>query len=157
MSKEEVVLKPQTVEMASTFKKKIKIDKEGVAQIPEDLYESTLETAGLDAGVVKKVQQHNTEVVTALTLAVGEAGLEAMKKNGKLEQVTGEAKLGRDEVEILVNRTREVNDMKNPGNKITQFGATTVKYTVKGTGNSGELKKVRQHIMNNAAKLLASD
>ena len=146
--------KPATVAMAAEFRKKIKVNKEGVVEAPEDLYESTLENAGLDMSTVNKVQKHNTEVVSALTLAVGEVGLEALKKHDKLDQITGEFKAGRDEIGIVMSRTREVNDMKNPGEKITQYGPTVIKYTVKGTSNSGELKKVRQHLMAQAKQIL---
>lgn len=156
MSAQETALqfKPTVVAMASNFRKKMKVSKDGVIELPEDLYESTLADAGLEASVVKKVQQHNAEVVCALTLATGETAIEAMKKNAKLDTVTAEMKAIRDEMSVVMHRTREVTNPAKAGEKIVQHGPTTIRYQVKGTANSGELKRVRQHLMTQAAALL---
>lgn len=150
--------KADTLALATQARKRIKINKDGVADVPAELYEELLNIAdpSIDVATAKKVQAAHSNIVAGFTLAVGENGLDAMKKHPKIEQITAELKAGRDEIEVVLNRSREVNDMKNPGEKLTQHGATTVKYTVRGTANSGELKKVRQHILAQGAEILNS-
>jgi hypothetical protein len=151
--------KVDTLALATQTRKRVKINKDGTADVPAELYEELLNIAdpSIDVATAKKVQAAHSNIVAGFTLGVGENGLDAMKKHPKIEQVTAELKAGRDEIEVVLNRSREINDMKNPGgDKLTQYGATTVKYTVRGTANSGELKKVRQHILSQGAEILNS-
>lgn len=150
--------KPATGLLADKLKKKMSVGKDGVVSVPDDLYESTLADSELTMETVKQVQTHRTEFVSAMTLAVGELGIKAMEKNAKLDVVSADAKVGKDEVSVQLNRTREVNIPARGGEpmkKATQHGATVISYTVQGTANSGELKKVRQHILSEAQKVLA--
>ena len=151
--------KVDTLALATQARKRIKIGKDGTAEVPPELYEEMLNIADstIDVATAKKVQTAHSNIVAGFTLAVGESGLDAMKKHPKIEQVTAELKAGRDEIEVVLNRTRENVNPKDPqGVKLTQHGATTVKYTVRGTANSGELKKVRQHILAQGAEILNS-
>ncbi|QVD49088.1 hypothetical protein LUCX_18 [Xanthomonas phage vB_XciM_LucasX] len=135
--------------LADLVSTQITIDKDGVATVPADFYESTL-PENLTIQQVKAVQKHRGEVVSAVALALGEKALPIMKKNTGLDKATVGFKVGNDKSEVAVHRSREFGDGK--GGKVTKYGYTTIEYTASGATNAGDFKKVRQHTSDEFAK-----
>lgn len=144
--------------LADKMKKNFKVGTGGVVEVPDDLYESTLEDAGLDMKTIKKVQDHNTNVLCASGLALGEVGMNSMKKDKKLEQVSVSFKAGKDTISSSFQRSKEVpvNAPGEPRKTTVKHGVMNNSYTTWGAGNKGTLKKVRQHLSDEAAKILGS-
>lgn len=148
----EIVLKESTTTLAKAIKKDLTLSKDGIIEVTPDIYEKHLEATGLTMADVKRLQQHNSDFVASLGLAVGEIGLDAMKRKKDLDMVYAEVKIGRDTLVSQFDRSKQVPD--GSGGVATQFGKLTSKYTVAGASNKGELKKVRQHLMHLAEATL---
>lgn len=129
--------------LADTIKKDLKIGEGGVAELPKDIYEQTL-PENITMADVKRVADHNTAFAAGLTLALGEAGVAAFKKDKKLAQVSVDVTAGKDKVAALVQREKQVADGKG-GQQVKHFVANT-KWTFAGAGNRGALKKIRDHL-----------
>lgn len=153
---EEVQIPEKVRSLADQFKKNMKVGSGGVTEVPDDIYESTLEDAGLDLKTVKKVKDHDANVVAGATLALGEVATKAMKKDKKLEQASVSFKAHKDTVSASFQRSKEVpvNKPGEPRKTATKFGVTSSNYTVAGAGNRGALKKVRAHLSQKAEEVL---
>jgi len=124
----------------------------GTIELPKETFENTLESAGLDMKQWNAMNKHRDNVISAMSLAVGEQGLNAMKKDKKLSQVTASMPCGKDKIGVTVHREKQVMDGK--GGTMTKYGMTQAKYEANGaSGKKGELKKVRAHLSEEALKM----
>lgn len=139
-----------TQALANVFAKSMTIEKDGTVKIEGDLIGDNL-PAELDIATIKRVQKHRSEVLAAAALALGEKGLPYLKKNKDADGVELTFKIGADKVGLNLERSREFNDGK--GGKILKQGYIAMSYTASGAGNSGELKKARQRVGDEAAAL----
>lgn len=142
---------------ADILKKGMKVGPAGVVEITPEAVEKAL-TEGLDLETVERVQNETSELVSATGLALGELGIEAFKKDDKLDQVSVSFAFGKDRHSAVFQRSREVpiNRPGEPRELATKYGLLTSSVTVYGVGNKGTLKRVRQHLSEEAAKVLAS-
>lgn len=147
----EVKFKEATNQLAAEVKKDMTVNKEGIIEVPEDFYERHLPD-DLTMETVQRMQDHNARLISSVGLAVGELGIEAMKKDKKLDQVSVECRAGNDTLGSFFQRSRQVPD--GSGGMKTAFGSLSSKYTVSGATNRGELKKVRTHLAGLAKEAL---
>lgn len=151
-------IKPHITALAKDLKAGMKLGDGGVISADKDLYENTL-PEDLTMDTVKKVYGHTEDVVAAMTLATGELGEAAMKKNKKLDSVSSELKIGKHaEINVGYLRSQEqtIRNMQNPKEppkKVTKHGVTTARVKTFGQKNRGELKKVRAHLAERAEGL----
>lgn len=152
----EVQIPQEIRSLADKLKAEFKLSSAGVVEVPADLYESTLAEADLDLKTVKKVQDHNSNMVSATGLALGEIGMEAMKKDKKLDQVSVSFKAGKDTHSAVFQRSKEVpvNAPGEPRKTALKYGMLRSSVTVHGAGNKGSLKRVRTHLNAQAEKIL---
>jgi hypothetical protein len=152
MSKEDTTKISQEVQdLSKKIKDQIKLDGDKVT-VPADLYVTTL-SEGLTEDTVKAVQKHNSTFFPAVTLAVGDIAVAAMKKDKKLEVVTGEFKMvGRDHFDVTINRTKEARNPSN-GETITKYGSVSATMTTHSAQVSrGEMSHVKTHLQEAALK-----
>lgn len=152
----EVQIPEEIRALADKFKQQMKVGTGGVVEVPKEIYESSLEDTGLDIKTVKKVQDHNANVVSATGLALGEVGMSAMKKDKKLDQVSVSFGAGKDTHSATFQRSKEVpvNKPGEPRKTAPKYGVLQSSVTVHGAGNKGSLKKVRTHLNEEALKVL---
>jgi len=118
-----------------------------------DLYEKSL-PEGITTDQIKAIQQHNTALVAATGLAVGELAIDAFKADKDLTRVSTEFAAVGDKISTAVIRSREYpaggipkeGEVRDPNAKIVKYGVIEAAYEVASNGNKGELKKVRTHI-----------
>ena len=152
----DVKLPEAVVELAKTLKAEMKVGAAGVVEISPDAYEKTL-ADGLTLKEVQAIQEHNANIVAATGLALGELGMDAFKKDKKLDQVSVSFKAGKDVHSATFQRSKEV-PINKPGEErktAPKYGILSNSVTVHGAGNKGTLKKVRAHLSEEAAKILA--
>lgn len=142
--------------IAAIGEQELKIGTAGVVEVPADFAEKLL-PEGLTMETVEAVQDLTGEVVSGLGLALGNLGIKAFKKDPKLEQVSASFKFGKDVHNATFQRVREV-PINRPGEErktAPKYGVLSNSVTVHGAGNKGNLRKVRQHLSAEAAKVLA--
>lgn len=151
MSKEDNKISPEVQALAKKITSQIKLEGDSVT-VPADLYVTTLPDT-LTEEQVKAVQAHNSNFFPAATLAVGDLAVAAMKKDKKLEAVSGAFKMvGRDHFDITVNRSKE---SRNPatGETTTNFGVISASMVTHGAKASrGEMSHVKAHLQEAALK-----
>lgn len=148
-------IKEEIIDLANALKKEFEIGEGGVITVPKDLYEKTL-PEGLTLADVKKVQEHNTALVAASALAVGEVGNAHFKKHKKDDRLSLEFKAGVDSISIDYQRSKEYPNFKDPeGPKIQKYGILTAGYESQaGVGSRGQLSRVKKNLAAKAAELL---
>jgi hypothetical protein len=125
---------------------------DGVVDIPKEIFENSVTDAGLDIKQWQAMNKHRDVLISATTKAVAEIGLDQMKKDKSLDQVSGNLNCGKDKIGVVVHRKKEVNDGK--GGKLMKYGSTRTKFEANGaSGQKGELKKVRSKIEEDAVKM----
>lgn len=140
--------------LAEQIKSKMTVGEAGVIEVPKDMFEQTLEGTDLTMDMVKKVQSHTADVVSATGKALGDKGLEVFKKDGKVEQVSVQYPVHKDSVAGVFARTRSVPD--GNGGMQDKHGVLSMNYKVSGAaGSKGSLKKVREHLSDAAKAALA--
>lgn len=150
-------VKPHIKDLAKTIKAGMKLGDGGAITTEADLYERTL-PEDLSMETVSKVYGHTTDVVAAMTLATGELGAEALKKNKKLDSVSSEMKIGKHadiSVGYLRSKTSTVRnpaDPSQPPKDVTKYGVTDVRLRTYAQKNRGDLKVVRNFLSENAEK-----
>lgn len=144
---------PENVQkLAGVLKKEMKVGDGGVVEVSEDAFEKTLEGTGLEADDFKKTQDHRDNVVSAMGLALGEVGTEAMKKKKDLPQVSAEMKVHKDVIGGVFSRSKQVPD--GQGGMQEKHGMLSMRVQANGAANKGSLKKVKQHLAEEAKKVL---
>lgn len=138
-------LKPATVDLAKTLRKEIKIDAQGVGTVTEDLFIKSLPEE-ITVEHIKALQKHTTEFVAAATLAFGEESNAVLKKNASLPKTSLVIPtVGRDTINIQVDRRKEASNPANRDEKIVTYGSASVSIkTTAEKGSSGELSRVRK-------------
>lgn len=138
--------------MAASLKKKMTLGANGVVELEKSAVADTLEGTGLTIAQFKQVADHRDLLVASQGLALGEIGLEAMKKDKALEMVTLSSKLVKDKITSTFTRTKQVPD--GSGGRKDKPGVLSTKFAVNGAGNRGQHKLVREHLSAMAAKAL---
>ena len=151
---EELKVSAEILELAKSLKKEYKIGEGGIVEVGKDFYESHL-PEGLTLKDVERVQKHNSNLVAASGLALGEVGIPHFKKDKKADQISIEFAAGKDKIGAVFQRQRT---MTNPqgGEPITKYGVLTSTYKARAASNVGALKRVRQHLNDQAAKVYGS-
>lgn len=149
-------IKQATTDLAAKIKKEIKIDaKTGQATVPDELY-VTLLPEGVTKEVVQALDDHNTLFGAAAYLALGEASLPQMKKHKDLNEVNiAIPTVGKSAFKGVFERSSQV---RAPGatESTTKYGTGAMKLDFYGGAqHRGEFKKVRDHLTDQAASLLA--
>lgn len=134
-------IKENILKLAEKLKADMSLTEDGVVKVGENVFESTL-PEGLDMKIIKAVQDHTADLVSATGYALGQVGVEAFKKDKRLEQVSLEFAAGKDSIGGVFQRSKEV---RNPtdGSSSTKYGILSMKVGVNAHANKGSLKKVR--------------
>lgn len=147
----ETAIRDEIKTLKEVYSKNLKIEN-GVAVLEPGTFEKTLgEKVSIDT--VKSVQNALKDSAAAYTLALGEAALAAMKKDKKLDQVSGDVKAGYDTFGAVIRRTNEARNPAN-GETVTTHGHTRAYYTAAAGANKGDLAKVRRYLAERGAELL---
>lgn len=138
-------------DIAAKFRKGLKVEGSSVSA-DKDVIDSVL-PENISLGLIKDVQNTLKDLTAGFNLAVGEIGLEAFKKDKKLDQVSGEVKVGHDSIGSVFKR---VNEGRNPtnGETVTTYGYLRPYYTTNAGANKSDLAKVRKHLAERGAALL---
>lgn len=155
-------VKPEVEALAKLLKPGIKVGKDGICEVDPDLYEKTLEGTNLTMEQETAAQKHKTAVAAAFSLAVGEVGLAAMKKDKNLELVDAEMNIGKDTLGVLFEKSRDVRDpaaSAEKGETVTKtvYGGLSTRYTVNGSStNRGQVKVVKDLLRSRASEAFGS-
>lgn len=137
--------------IADVLKPKMELGENGIVTVDKDAFESTLDGTELSMKDFKAVQEHRDLYVAAQGLALGEIGMDAMKKDSKLSQVSAESKMHKDKIGSVFTRSKNFPDGK--GGQQTTHGVLSSRVKVNGAGNRGQHKLVREHLKEQASKL----
>lgn len=146
----EIKLPEAIVQLAKKIEKDLSVGEGGVIALEKDFFESTL-PEDLTMALVKKVQDHSAEVYSAAALALGRKAAPYLKKNKGVQGVTLSYAEGRNTADLRYDGEKTFPAMGG-GEPRVSYGVTSGKYTVNGAQTSrGSLKKVRAHLMQEAA------
>lgn len=135
---------------AAKLQADIKHDEQGNFKYGKDYYEGLFS----DPEKIKTFQKERSEIVYALTLANGRAGVEYLKDNKDVDIATATLPIGVDTISVSVQRKAEVGF--GSAEKQTKYGYTNAKVITGGvSSSSGSLKSIRSVIGTLAAKELA--
>lgn len=136
MSKE---IKPATRALVDSMKAAMLMGDNGHATTEQTWYEANLpETVTMDH--VKTLQNHNSAVMAAQAVALGEMGIPVLKENSTLSQISASLSAGGDT--IATDIVREYQHGKN-----TIHGHVISSYTNNAAGaNRGELAAAVKHV-----------
>ena len=146
----------EVLALSKKISESVSVDKDtGVAEVKGDPYVENLPET-LTTEIIREVEGYNKKFVAAGTHAIGQAALDAMKSNKKLEVVTGSISLGnKSNFEVNVKRSAEYNAGPGSSEKITKFGETTIKMNLDaGKAKSGDLARVREALQEAATAAL---
>lgn len=137
--------KNQIDALATELRPQIEI-KDGVATIAADAYVKTL-PSDIPVETVKKLQEHNTVFWPAVTKAFGEAAIEAMAADKKLEVLDLSVPMvGEDKWDINFKRSYEHMDMSTKEMK-TSFGGVSASLTVQAARhNRGAMSAIKTEL-----------
>jgi len=140
--------------LAETLKAGIVFDEAGTAKLAEETFAASL-PEGLTVDVVKKSQHAVLDFADAATSALGEAGLEFLKKNTDIKSVSLSGKAGIDVVNVEIERARTYRNPKD-GSQGTKYGAVTasLKHGV-GSGR-GAFKQITGEINEKYSSVFSS-
>lgn len=148
---DELKVSEQTRTIANNIRKEFVLGEGGVITVPKDLLEKNL-PEGVTIKDITRVQDVGKTMTHAVSLALGEFAIGAMKKDKKLEQLSIETPFGKHYIGSQIQRERQVPDGK--GGQQTKFGVLTSKYTATGTSSSGgDYKRIRDHFSGQFATL----
>ncbi len=139
--------------LADAIKREAVVDASGVITVPKDFYEKTL-PEGISLTEVKKLQAHNSELVSAGVIALGELAVPHLGKHADLKEASISITAGRDELSAVLTRNKQ---QRNPqsGETTEVYGSTAVKWRTTGTaGSRGSLATSRQYVLGLASKSL---
>lgn len=114
----------------------------------KELFQASLAGTELTVEMFDKVNDHLTNLTSAVTLAHGELAVDAFKENKDLARTALSIDLNKGMgINQTIKRTAEVPnfDKENPGTK-TIYGQVTTRLDFVGTANKGEYKKTRAHV-----------
>lgn len=137
-------------DLAESIKKDFKIGDGGVIALDKGFYANTL-PEGLTIGQVEAVQKHNSNLLAATALALGDLGIPHLKKHKDLASVSVEFGIGKDKLAATLKREQQVPDGLGKGGMRTKYGVISANYKAHAAGNVGDFKRVREHVANEAA------
>jgi hypothetical protein len=167
----EIKLKPETRELADRVHKALKIDgKTGVGALTENWYIESLSTAlpetittkypGITEDlpvIMESLQDHNTKTAAGVGLAFGEASEKILHKHKDLLKTELDVPtIRKDGFNFEYKRTQQVPSRNPDGTTGTRaaFGLLKVGYTTYAAEAVAELKKVKSHLTESAARVL---
>jgi hypothetical protein len=139
--------------LADAIKQNAVVDATGVISVPKDFYEKNL-PEGISIADVRKLQAHNSELVSAGVIALGELGVPHLKKHKDLTEATIVIDAARDQFSAGLVRLKS---QRNPatGETTDVYGSTSARWRTTGTaGSRGSLKASRDYVLGLAAKEL---
>lgn len=141
-------------ELAAVLKAGIVFDDAGTAKLADEVFAASL-PEGLTIELVKKSQHAVLDFADATTSALGDAGLEFLKKNTEVKSVSVSAKAGIDVVNVEIERARGYRNPKD-GSQGTKYGAVTasLKHGV-GSGR-GAFKEIATSINEKYSSVFSS-
>lgn len=150
-----MAIKKETSALAEKLADSFKIGKDGAGEVKGDPYVANL-PEGLTEEVVGKVHDYNSAFIAGSALAFGQAAVDAMSGNKKLDSANITfSMVGKDSVTHTVQRSREARNPTN-GETIVKLGAMTTVHEVHGSSQKvGQLGAVRSHVGQLAAEKLA--
>lgn len=126
----------------------------GLATLQDDAYAATL-PEGITGEQIKALHKHNTNFITAMGLAVGEAAIPVMKKHNDLKIVEAETKdQAGNKFGITFHRTKQSGPPG--GEKTDKFGVLNADIELRASRKIGQLGAVKAHLGDLATKALAS-
>lgn len=136
--------------LSSKVKEAITIDG-NLASVPKDLYKDTL-PEGMTLEQVKTVQEHNLNFADAVTLALGEKGLEHLKDNTDIDNLSLTVNIGHDRVNSEFRRHRQY---RNPADNSTfeKYGVADTKYVSGINGKRTAYKEIQAHLSTQAESI----
>lgn len=148
--------------LAAILKGRFVLGEAGIMTAEAGTFEATL-PEGMTVETVKQVQDHNANLLAAAGLALGELGVEAFKKEKKLDQISVEFPAMADTISGTIQRSKEYpaggipkeGEKRDPNATVSKYGVLTMRYATSANVNRGTLKKVREHVNNLAAVALA--
>lgn len=115
-------------------------------------YLETREDLAVTPDMVNAVQEAEKEYIADFAEETGRVGLEAMRKDSGLAQVSAESNFAKNKVGAVLHRSRSLPD-GNGGMK-EKKGVMSVSYKTDGqVGSKGRLKKIRARQVEQAADL----
>ena len=148
MSAKKKTLNDEILALSSKIRDSVTTDSIGTVKEtnPGEVYEKNLPT-GITMDTVKDLGDYNSSFIAAGCYAIGEIAIEAMTKDSKIDQVTGDIRMGvKDSAEYTVSRVKNHVDQFHGGKEIEKYGHVAVSYEVKAGKNSGQLKLARQQL-----------
>ena len=148
-------IKPEVLAIADAMKKAAEIDDNGKITIGKDFYESALPD-GLTMPLVKRLQDHESQLLSAATIVNAELAIPFFKKHKDIDVSPLKLQMGKNRIETVTKRTSDVRNVQT-GEVTTVYGTTTAKYRAAGgNGSSGALRASRDYAQALGAKILAS-
>jgi len=144
--------------LITKMKESVTMDKNtGTGSGTDKLYENNLPES-LNMDLVKEIETYNTTFIAAATKTAGDISLDLMENNKSLERTTTSFPMGhKDELTVVIDRQKVYNNhlSKDAGDgKIIKHGVASVDYEVRSGVNGGQLKVVRNKIIEEANKRL---
>jgi hypothetical protein len=125
----------------------------GLATLQDDAYASTL-PEGITNETVKAIHKHNTNFITAMGLAVGEAAIPVMKKHADLQVVEAETKdAAGNRYGITFHRSKLTG--APGGEKTAKYGVLGAEIELRASRKTGQLGIVKNMLGEMATKALA--
>lgn len=152
-----MALTEANIKLADDIRATLSADgKTGLLTQTEGSFENLL-PEGLTIEHVTSVDTHRSNYAAAGARAVGMLGAETLRDHPSLSEVKGTLSLGgTTNINLVVNRSTEHNNMAKPGEKITKYGSMTVDYEFSGAKNSGQLKAARREVQDIATAYLSN-
>lgn len=136
-------IKNEVLEMAAAIEAKMKLDAATGIASGTSVFEDTL-PEDLTMEVVTKVHDHESLFIAGTVQYLGQAAIAAMTDNTNLKECSTELKMGKNTLNVQIDRSKEyTNHLTGGGEKTVKYGVTTVAFDVKGSKKSGgQLKAV---------------
>lgn len=141
-------VKAEIAALSAAIKSDIAIDKkDGTSKVEDGIFIKNA-PEGLTTEIFDAVRDYRTNFVAAGALAVGQAAVEAMTSNKKIEQVSLDIGLdGKDAAHYTVDRKKiSVDQIHDKGAEIVKYGVVSTSLTVNAGRNTGQLKVARAQI-----------
>lgn len=130
-------------QLADTLKAEMNLGDNGVIEVTKDAFEKTL-PEGLTMETYIESHNHRDNVLAAMGKVTGEIGVEAMKTDKDLKQVTASMAIHKDTMASTFQRERQIPNAE--GGTSTSYGLLRSNYMANGAANKGSLKKVKAHL-----------
>lgn len=117
----------------------------GKIVVDKKFYEESL-PEGVTMAQVRKIEEHNSNLITAATLAIGELAQAPMTKDKELASLSMRIPVSRGRVDAQIKREGQIRNVQT-GEVSPVYGVVDVKFRAAGTStSSGHLKTVRDQV-----------